>query len=42
VRLGKVVWRRPGSNYLYPQGAAIDLIRAGKLPGTSEVSGEEE
>jgi hypothetical protein len=42
VRLGKVVWRRPGSNYLYPQGAAIDLIRAGKLPGTSEESGEEE
>ena len=41
-RMGKVVWRSPGSGYLYPQGAAIALIRAGKLPGVSEDSGEEE
>ncbi len=26
-RLGKVVWRRPSSNYLYPQGVAIRLVR---------------
>jgi len=26
-RLGKVVWRRPNSNYLYPQGVAIRLVR---------------
>jgi hypothetical protein len=41
-RMGKVVWCSPGSGYLYPQGAAITLIRAGKLPGVSEDSGEEE
>jgi hypothetical protein len=26
-RLGKVVWRRPNSTYLYPQGVAIRLVR---------------
>jgi len=26
-RLGKVVWQRPNSNYLYPQGVAIRLVR---------------
>ncbi len=26
-RLGKVVWQRPNSNYLYPQGVAVRLIR---------------
>ena len=26
-RLGKVVWQRPTSNYLYPQGVAIRLVR---------------
>jgi hypothetical protein len=26
-RLGKVVWQRPHSNYLYPQGVAIRLVR---------------
>ena len=26
-RLGKVVWQRPDSNYLYPQGVAIRLVR---------------
>jgi hypothetical protein len=41
-RLGKVVWRRPNSNYLYPQGVAIALIRAGTFPGASEGSGEVE
>jgi len=41
-RVGKLVWRNPRSGHLYPQGAAIALIRAGKLPGASEESGEEE
>ena len=41
-RMGKLVWRRPDSNYLYPQGAAIALLRAGMLLGASEKSGEEE
>jgi hypothetical protein len=41
-RLGKIVWRNPESGHLYPQGVAIALIRAGKLPGASEESGEEE
>jgi hypothetical protein len=40
-RVGKLVWRNPRSGHLYPQGAAIALIRAGKLPGASEESGEE-
>src|ERR671917_737740 len=40
-RVGKLVWRNPRSGHLYPQGAAISLIRAGKLPGASEESGEE-
>ncbi len=39
-RLGKVVWRNPRSGHLYPQGAAIALIRTGNIPGTSEESGE--
>ena len=26
-RLGKVVWKRPNSGYLYPQGVAIRLLR---------------
>jgi hypothetical protein len=34
-RLGKVVWRNPWSGYLYPQGAAIALIRAGNIPGAA-------
>jgi hypothetical protein len=38
-RLGKVIWRNPKSGYLYPQGAAIALIRAGNIPGASEESG---
>jgi hypothetical protein len=40
-RVGKIVWRNPRSGHLYPQGAAIALIRAGKIPGASEKSGEE-
>jgi hypothetical protein len=40
-RMGKVVWRNPRSGHLYPQGAAITLIRTGNIPGTSEESGEE-
>jgi hypothetical protein len=31
----KRLWRNPNSGHLYPQGAAIALIRAGKLPGAS-------
>jgi hypothetical protein len=38
-RLGKVVWRNPRSGYLYPQGAAIALVRAGNIPSISEVLG---
>ena len=26
-RAGKIVWRNPKSGYLYPQGAAIALVR---------------
>ncbi len=26
-REGKIVWRNPESGYLFPQGAAIDLLR---------------
>jgi hypothetical protein len=26
-REGKIVWRNPDSGYLYPQGAAIALVR---------------
>ncbi len=39
-RVGKVVWRNPWSGYLYPQGAAIAFVKAGKIPGTTEESGE--
>jgi hypothetical protein len=39
-RVGKIVWRNPRSGHLYPQGAAIALIRAGKIPGASNESGE--
>ena len=35
-RMGKLDWRRPYSNYLYPQGAAIALLRTGRLSGTTE------
>lgn len=28
-RAGKVVWQNPESGHLYPQGAAIDLLRRG-------------
>ena len=27
VRLEKIVWRRPGSGYLYPQDVAMRLVR---------------
>jgi hypothetical protein len=26
-RQGKIVWRNPNSGFLYPQGAAISLVR---------------
>lgn len=28
-REGKIVWRNPESGFLYPQGAAIALVREG-------------
>lgn len=28
-REGKIVWRNPRSGFLYPQGAAIALVREG-------------
>jgi len=40
-RLGKVVWRRPNSNYLYPQGVAIRLVREAADNESTE-SGEAE
>ena len=40
-RLGKVVWQRPNSNYLYPQGVAIRLVRQAAENESSE-SGEPE
>ena len=27
-RMGKIVWRRPGRGYLYPQDVAIRMLRA--------------
>lgn len=35
-RQGKILWRNPESGHLYPQGAAIALIRTGRAPGASE------
>ena len=26
-RMGKIVWQRPDSQYLYPQGVAIRMVR---------------
>ena len=26
-RIGKIVWQRPDSQYLYPQGVAIRMVR---------------
>jgi len=40
-RVGKIVWRNPRSGHLYPQGAAIALIRTGKISGASDKPGEE-
>ena len=41
-RLDKLVRRNPRSGYLYPQVAAIVLVRAGNIPSISEVLGGEE
>jgi hypothetical protein len=41
-RLDKLVWRNPRSGYLYPQGAAIALVRAGNIPSISEELGGKE
>ena len=35
-RQGKILWRNPESGHLYPQGAAIALIRTGRAPSASE------
>ncbi len=40
-RLGKVVWQRPDSAYLYPQGVAIRLVREAAENESAE-SGEAE
>ena len=40
--LDKLVWRNSRSGYLYPQGAAIALVRAGNIPSISEELGGEE
>ena len=32
-REGKIVWRNPESGHLYPQGAAITLVRRNADPG---------
>ena len=40
-RLGKVVWRRPNSAYLYPQGVAVRLVREAP-DNESTASGEAE
>jgi hypothetical protein len=39
--LGKVVWRRPNSAYLYPQGVAVRLVREAADNESTE-SGEAE
>jgi hypothetical protein len=39
-RLGKLVWRRPNSHYLYPQGVAIRLVREAAENETGESGGE--
>jgi hypothetical protein len=40
-RLGKVVWRRPNSTYLYPQGVAIRLVREAAENESTEPGGAE-
>ncbi len=35
-RQGKIVWQNPHSGHLYPQGAAIALLRGGRIPDSSE------
>ena len=40
-RLGKVVWRRPNSAYLYPQGVAIRLVREAAENESTEAGGAE-
>jgi hypothetical protein len=31
-RQGGMLWRNPQSGHLYPQSAAIDLLRRGRVP----------
>jgi hypothetical protein len=35
-RQGEMIWRNPESGHLYPQSAAIDLLRRGHLPDSEE------
>jgi hypothetical protein len=39
-RLGKLVWQRPDSHYLYPQGVAIRLVREAAENETGGSGGE--
>ncbi len=39
-REGKIVWRNPESGHLYPQGAAVALVRKGA--GSGDVPEEQE
>jgi hypothetical protein len=38
-RLGKVIWQRPNSKYLYPQGVAIRLVREAAENESAESGG---
>ncbi len=39
-RQGKIVWQNPHSGHLYPQGAAIALLRGGVPDSSGEAEGE--
>ena len=38
----KIVWRRPGLGYLYPQEAAVDLLRRERSAGAGRESKRED
>ena len=40
-RQGEMLWSNPQSGYLYPQSAAIDLLRGDRLPDSEEGETEE-
>lgn len=37
VRMGKIVWQNPESGHLYPQGAAVSLVRRKREGNRREV-----